>query len=1005
MRVQKVLFFITALLFCSYAYPQSSAYYSKNEHYLKAVDLYQKEMYRTAQEELLKAKEQANPNDNILLANIEFYNAMSAIQSKQSNADILAQHLLNATPRNPHYSIAAYEYAKYLFEDEKYTEAKKWFAEVNKNDVPKNQQAEYAFKTGYCYYRSGSESDRNLAINYFRQAKDARNIYGDAATYYYAHTEYENGNYATASQGFERLRNKPNYASVVPYYAMQIAFIQKDYDKVIDEGTDFMKFASDKRKGEIARLVSEAYLYKNQPDKSLSFFKEFESSTPKLTREDNYLKGYILYKNKKYEDAKDAFMAIESRNDSISQIRNYYLADTYLKTNNNREAVKYFKQAAEVKFDEDITESAAFNYAKLAIEVNNDARPVNEYLKNYPNNNKSDELKTFMAETEAKRGNYSAALDILQSIKTPAASDRDAMQRIAYAYGLDLMSQHNYAEAEQMFNKSIEHAMFNNSIMALAKYWKAESQYNRDNYNEAIKQYEEFINTSGAFKSLQEYKIAHYDIAYGYFKEHKYDEALRWFRKYNSYEDGNNRKTVYLADSYNRIGDCYFKKRDFGQAIENYTKAENLNLANADYSAYQHALTLGFTSSNTNDKIKALERMISTYPKSAYIPAALYETGRAYTQSSNYTQASNSFQKIINSHKTSSYYPKALVEMGLININQGNADKALSYYQQVVEKSPDAPEAKDALEGIKNIYIDQNRMDEYFAYANRIGQTVKSTNERDSLVFTAAEKQYQSGECDKALPALKRYLNDFPNGTSKTAANFYIADCSLRKGNNTDAALHYSYVVNQPQNDFTEMAWFGYAKANLMLENYTKAIEGFEMLKKISKTPSILLDAEVGCMRAYFEVQQYEKALAAAEKVVASKNIPAELTDEANYTRARSLQLTGKNTEALEVYRKLASNLKNPTDAEAKYRIIEILYDTKKYKDSENEVYNFAENKSANQYWLAKAFITLGDIYVHQKDYFQAKATFKSIIDGYPRKDDGVKDEARKRYAEIEDKN
>lgn len=1003
MRVQKIVLILSGLLLVGSAYSQSASYYSKNEYLTKAVDLYEKEMYRSSQEFLLKAQEFANPNDKVLLANIAFYDAMCALQTKQPNAQQLAEAVLNSTPKNQNYKIAAYEYAKFLYEEEKYKDAKKWFAEVSINDIPKKKHAEFAFKAGYCYYRAGGKNDKAMALNHFRSAKEQRNIYGDAAMYYYSHMEYENGNYATASKGFERLRNNPTYSSVIPYYSMQIAFLQKDYDKVIDEGTEFINHASDKRKSEIARLISEAYLYKGDLAKSLTFFNEYEKNVEKLTRDDKYLKAFILYKNGKYEESIGMFKDIESRNDSISQIRNYYLADSYLNINNKDAALKAFMDASKLSFDKDITENAAFNHAKLAIELNNDEKPVLAYLKAYPNNNKADELKTFTAEMEVKRGNYSAALDILQSIQQPSPSVRSAIQRISYAYGLELMKKGNYSEAYQMFDYSIKYAQVSNSIAALAKYWKGESEYNRQNYTEAILIYEDFINTSGAFKNSYEYKIAHYNIGYAYFKQHQYDDALRWFRKYITFETSS-RKSVYLGDSYNRIGDCYFKKRNFQQAIESYTKAEALNLSNPDYSAYQIGLTLGFTSTN-DAKIKALNRMITSYPKSAYIPAALYEMGRAYTQSSKYADASNAFQRIISNYKSSPFYPKALVEMGLIQVNEGNIEKALTYYQQVVEKSPDAPEAKDALEGIKNIYIDQNRMDEYFAYVNRIGQTVKSTTERDSLVFTAAEKQYQSGECDKALPALKRYLKDFPDGMNKTAANFYVADCALRNGDNNEAATSYSYVINQPQNDFTEMAWFGYAKANLLLNNYTKAIEGFEKLKKITQTPSILLDAEVGCMRAYFAVEQYEKALSAAQKVAASKNIPTELVTEANYTRARSLQMSGKNTEALEAFRALAKDYKKPTDAEAKYRIIEILYNTKKYTEAEKEVYNFADNKSANQYWLAKAFITLGDIYVQQKDYFQAKATFKSIIDGYPRKDDGVKDEATKRYSEIEDRN
>jgi lipopolysaccharide biosynthesis regulator YciM len=36
---------------------------------------------------------------------------------------------------------------------------------------------------------------------------------------------------------------------------------------------------------------------------------------------------------------------------------------------------------------------------------------------------------------------------------------------------------------------------------------------------------------------------------------------------------------------------------------------------------------------------------------------------------------------------------------------------------------------------------------------------------------------------------------------------------------------------------------------------------------------------------------------------------------------------------------------------------------------------------AAYDYWVAKAYILLGDIYLKEKDYFNAKATYKSVAD------------------------
>ena len=60
----------------------------------------------------------------------------------------------------------------------------------------------------------------------------------------------------------------------------------------------------------------------------------------------------------------------------------------------------------------------------------------------------------------------------------------------------------------------------------------------------------------------------------------------------------------------------------------------------------------------------------------------------------------------------------------------------------------------------------------------------------------------------------------------------------------------------------------------------------------------------------------------------------------------------------------------------------------KEYKKSEDELFLLIKQKPTYDYWLAKGFILLADVYVQKKDNFQAKATLKSVIDNYVGDDD-----------------
>ena len=67
---------------------------------------------------------------------------------------------------------------------------------------------------------------------------------------------------------------------------------------------------------------------------------------------------------------------------------------------------------------------------------------------------------------------------------------------------------------------------------------------------------------------------------------------------------------------------------------------------------------------------------------------------------------------------------------------------------------------------------------------------------------------------------------------------------------------------------------------------------------------------------------------------------------------------------------------------------------------AEKAIFAYSE-REPQAYWLAKAFILLGDVYVRKGDNFQARATYQSVADGYSPADDGIVAEAKERIAKL----
>jgi TolA-binding protein len=123
---------------------------------------------------------------------------------------------------------------------------------------------------------------------------------------------------------------------------------------------------------------------------------------------------------------------------------------------------------------------------------------------------------------------------------------------------------------------------------------------------------------------------------------------------------------------------------------------------------------------------------------------------------------------------------------------------------------------------------------------------------------------------------------------------------------------------------------------------------------------------------------------------------------EANYKLAKSHYLLGEEDEALKFFKILATDAKTTEGAEAKYFIAQIFYNKEKFDDAENEIMEFISANTPHQYWLAKSFILLSDVYMAKEDIFQAKHTLKSIVNNYTNTDDGIIAEAEEKIKNIE---
>lgn len=971
-----------------------------DKYFSKGIELFEKGNYVSAQKHFQLASQYSEPNELHIRGEAEFYYALCAIELFNQDAESLIRSFINNYPDNQKVNRAFFELGKLRYREQKFKDAIYWFGQTNKNGLDTEQKAELLFKLGYSQF---SLDSLHLASRAFFEIKDTKNRYSAPATYYYSHIAYHDKNYATALKGFQKLSNDETFAPLVPYYISQIYYLQRQYDKVIEYAPPLLESASTRRAPEIARLISESYYRLRLYDKAVPYIEQFIEKAQNLSREDNYLVGFVYYRNNNLEEAVKYLERVPTDEDTLSQNAYYHLADCYLKLDQKAKARQAFSMASKYDFDMSIKEDALFNFAKITYETlynpfNEAIEAFRNYIELFPNSTRIDEAHNYLVMAYSSTKNYKEALVSLEKISNKDASIRRAYQRVSFFRGIELFQNLSFQEAVETFSLSLKYPEYSQQISAQALYWRGESYYRLEDYQSAANDYNQFLLSPGAFE-LPEYQMAHYNLGYANFKLKKYEDATIWFRKYTTLTHG--KKDQVVGDAFNRIADSYFIQRRYWVALDYYENAINTNTIDVDYAILQRGIAFGLVE-RPQKKIEALQLLIQDHPQSNYMDDALFELAETYLSINQTDNAIKYYSQIQKDFPGSSYFVRALVQLGISAYNENDSENAMGFYKRVVEEFPGSPEAKNALIGIRNIYVDMGNVDDYFAYAERLGSLGSvSMAEKDSLSYIAAERLYMSGDCQRSIQNLEKYLDEFPKGNFVLNANYYLGDCFRKIGQLEKALNAFNQVVQRQKNPFTEQTLIAASSIYMEQEKYAEAYEIFSMLETLADLKSSLLDARIGMMRSAQKLDRHQEAVEAAAKVLISDKLPPEIEREARFTRANALVQLDRTNDAFDEFATVSLDLRTLEGAEAKYNMVRIYFDSGEFEKAENEVFNFAERNTPHQYWLAKSFIVLADIYASRDDFFQAKATLQSVIDGYGNPDDGIVDQASSRLTQL----
>jgi TolA-binding protein len=963
----------------------------------QAKEFFQKEQYSLAYP-ILKDLEQRRretdrSNDALNYQDIRYYATVCALKQNEERAVYNAQEFIDLEDNAARVQMMSYHLAEYFYRKQDFSKAIESYEKVNISNLSNEEIADLKFHLGYSYFTVQRFEQAKPLLNTIRQMPKDKN-YLDA-NYYYGFIAFYDHDYGNALEAFRVVENHERYGKVVPYYISTIQYSLKQEDKAVAYAESKLKTGNQVYDLEMRQLVGHSYFQKKQYDKAIPYLEEYVSKSKRVSRQDLYELSYSYYQTGSLAKAIDGFKQLGGKEDSLAQNSMYLLGDAYLKTNQKPNARNAFLFCAANSSNEKQKEISQFNYGKLSFELGYQDVALSElqkFIQKYPQSEYSTEAKDLLVNVLANTSNYQDAITLINQMKNPSPTAKQVYPRILYGRATELINDGHLDEARQLLDVA-EKAPANTPVLPLIQFWKGELAYRSNNIDDAIRYYFDYLR-SGMVSGDVTPANAKYNLGYCFLKKENYNQATGFFEEIVKTPKINSPSLE--QDAYIRTADCYYMNRDYKRAEAMYDKVLNYSWPSADYATFQKAMIEGVSSGKK--KIDLLSSMSRKFPTSSLRPDANMEIASTYLANEQYQEAVPFLKNVVND-PNSSLKPRAHLRLGIAYYNLDNNTEALKQYSTLLEKFPNSPEAESALDNAKSIYVEEGRTAEYVDFSKKLGREVSATQE-DELAYQEAEVQFNNGNFPGAVQKFETYLEKFPNGKHSLEALYYKSEIYLNQKNPQKAVEGYEALADRVPHKFGEKSLLQAARINFFdLKNYENAEKYFLKLKDFASNQESRMEAMRGLLRSQFQLKKWSEAVANAKDLLAEKAAGTDDKILANLSIAKSAQLDGDCETAITNYRSVATLSKAAYGAEARFEIANCFYTQNKLNDAEKAAFDVIKKSGSYEEWVTKAYILLGDVYYKEKDYFNAKATYKSVVDNA--KIESLRQEAEKKLKDV----
>ncbi|MFN5421703.1 MAG: tetratricopeptide repeat protein [bacterium] len=948
--------------------------------YKQVVNFFETENFQAAQQ--LAGSVLNSPKHSFLYApdeieDLKFFSVASGVILGDLPSVDDAMEMLKSTNRKQIHTKLAFVLGHYYFTKGLYDESLLHYELTNDLYLTDNEQVQSRFEKGVGYF---SLKKFDNAAPYFKALlQEKKSIYTDNAKYYLAFISFAEGKYAQALPLFLEIQYNPTYASVVPFYLSYIYYKNGQIEKALTTGEAYLKSGYDLHQKEVLSLLASIYFNKGEPLKSVQYYEKAITLGVVLDSLQHFELGSGYHDIGKFSKSVDQLKPLSLGSNDIALNSMYILGDAYLQLNDKPNARSAFQFFISGNQKSEKMEFAKFNHAKLSLDMGFEDQAIaglTDFLSQYPSSIHVSEAKEILLLYYARTNNYRQALEILKQFPQSSTSYQRLAPRIFFGRGIELINDLQYSTADELF---LELKQFKTSpFYAPSIFWRGELAYRSEKYEQSIGLLSEFLRIR--VEPLGEATIEHawYNLGYAHFELEDYEKAMPFFEKLIA--SSKQISQDIRNESVLRAADCAFMEKNTTKAKTLYSQVSNSKGDGNDYASFQLALIAGINS--PTEKINLLRAALQKFPSSEYIPLMTMELADTYMSEEDFEKAIVFLEKIPSLvDKDDEFIPESYLKLGIAYYNLDQSSESITQYEKLVTQFPASTQAAEALENAKAIYVDKGQIDAYQAFLESGGRSIDKL-QKDSLLFQYVQTTYADGKDLPLQNALDEYLKKFPDGLFIADVLNYKAEIMAKQKKWTEAANFYTLLASKGTTKYQEKALRQSARIYFFeLSDYKMALESFSQLVTLTTKSDVLLEAIRGQVRSFYFLKSWNDGAASAKALLAN---PAANNDDKSYADivlGYDDQTQKKFLSSVEYFNKVAKNNRSSLGAEARYQLAYNHFQTGNLTASESACIETIEQSGSYEQWITRAYILLGDIFFKQKDYFNARATLKSVIE------------------------